>query len=121
MFDVRNVGSPTENFENLIRASRKPAPNQGEFAMEMEAARIFQERDAEFRKQQAEQWRGEDVFLPKIRGAERMGREISRQAEKAAASRLARMRKDLGYSEETRSIPSPVGPLNQQAPTPRPF
>jgi hypothetical protein len=102
---ARNFQPPQNLLPDFQRLDNKLERMKGELDMELDRRMPWQL----------------PVLLPKIRGAERMGREISRQAEKAAASRLARMRKDLGYSEETRSIPSPVGPLNQQAPTPRPF
>ena len=122
MFDVRNVGSPDENFENLIRASRKSAPSQEEFEMEQLAAEIEADRAAKLNRgvrinpegafaparRPARPFKG--IRLPEERGGTAMGRHISGQAEEAAARR-----------EEIRNRPPPAGPLNQQAPTPRPF
>ena len=123
MFDVRNVGSPDENFENLIRASRKSAPSQGEFEMEQFAAEIEADRAAELNRREAQRQRElaeqqrrrrlqpfRGIRLPEERGGTAMGRHISGQAEEAAARR-----------EEIRNRPPPAGPLNQPAPTPRPF
>jgi hypothetical protein len=132
MFDIRNVGDPASNYENLIRASRVPAPSPEEWEMEQMAADLEEQKARNFQPPQnllpdfqrldnkLERMKGEldmeldrrmpwqlPVLLPKIRGAERMGREISRQAREAAPP-------------PTRPLP-PAGPLNQQAPRPRPF
>ena len=138
MFGVGIGGSPDENYENLIRASRKSAPSQEEFEMEQLAAEIEADRAAKLNRgvrinpegafaparRPARPFKG--IRLPEERGGTAMGRHISRQAEEARGllqrlrERNARQPKNSVPSPPTPPLP-PVGPLNQQAPTPRPF
>jgi len=115
MLDVGNGGSPAEKYERLIRGSRAPSPE--EFEMQ-QMADHFETQKAmlppwpKAKRRMPNPLEGmPPVFLPKIRGAERIGREISREAQ---------LGREVAPPPPTRPLP-PAGPLNQQAPRPRPF